>query len=161
MFTTLAKDINVTINSLYLFVPIITPNSETQVFFNESIENKYTITFDSWYTERKIVTDGGEFQVDTAWSQNTNLPKFLIAAHQTEVRIGTTNKRNNIGIFDHVDVTKHFAEIDGYRHPKDSVLKNLSRNYYLDQYRDIKSFFPRICWRGIDESSYKLYRYEK
>ena len=29
IFTTLAKDINVTINSPYLFVPIITPNSET------------------------------------------------------------------------------------------------------------------------------------
>ena len=48
IFTTLADDINVTINSLYLFVPILTANSETQVMFNESIKKNYTLTFDSW-----------------------------------------------------------------------------------------------------------------
>ena len=76
IFTTLANDINVTINGLYLFVPILTPNSETQVLFNESIKNNYSLAFDSWYTERKIVTDGGEFQVDIASSQNTNSPNI-------------------------------------------------------------------------------------
>ena len=109
-----ATQINVTINSLYLFVPVLTPNTETQVLFNESIKNNFTLTFDSWYTERKIFTDGGEFQVDIASSQNTISPKYLIAAHQTEARIGTASKRNNIGIFDHVDVKKYFVEIDGY-----------------------------------------------
>ena len=140
IFTTLANDINVTINSLYLFVPILTPNSETQVLFNESIKNNYTLTFDSWYTERKIVTDGGEFQVDIASSQNTNSPKYLIATHQTEDRVGTANKTNNISIFDNVDVKKYFAEIDGYRYPKESVITNFTENDYLDQYRDLKSF---------------------
>ena len=40
IYTTIADgiQINVTINSLYLFVPIVTPNSETQVMFNESIK---------------------------------------------------------------------------------------------------------------------------
>ena len=80
-FTTLANDINVTLNSLYLFVPIITPNTDTQVMLNESIKNNYTITYDSWYTERKIVTDGNEFQVDIASFQKANSPKYLIAAH--------------------------------------------------------------------------------
>ena len=141
IFTTLANDINVTINSLYLFVPIITPNTETQVLFNESIKNKYTLTFDSWYTERKIVTDGGEFQVDIASSQSTNSPKYLIAAHQTEARVGTANKVNNIAIFDHVDVTKYFVEIDGFGYPKESVITNFTENDYLDQYRDLKSFY--------------------
>ena len=141
IFTTLANDINVTINSLYLFVPIITPNSERQVLFNESIKNNYTITFDSWYTEQKIVTDGGEFQVDIASSQSTNSPKYLIAAHQTEDRIGTANKANNISIFDHVDVKKYFVEIDGYRYPKESVITNFTENDYLDQYRDLKRFY--------------------
>ena len=121
IFTTLANEINVTINSLYLFVPIITPNSETQVIFNESITNNFTITFDSWYTERKIVTDGAEFQVDIASSQSTNSPNFLIAAHQTEARVGTVNKANNVSISDHVVVKKYFVEIDGYRYPKESV----------------------------------------
>ena len=54
VFTTIANDINVTINSLYLFVPKFVPSTTTQVMFNEAIMNNYTITFDSWYTERKI-----------------------------------------------------------------------------------------------------------
>ena len=130
IYTTIADatQINVTINSLYLFAPIITPNSETQVMFNESIKNNFTVTFDSWYTERKIVTDGGESQVDIASSQSTNSPKYLIAAHQTEAIVGTSNKRNNVSIFDHVDVTKYFVEIDGYRYPKESVITNFSEN---------------------------------
>ena len=115
-----ATQINVTINSLYLFVQTKTPNSETQVMFNESIKNIYTITFDSWYTERKVFSDGGEFQVDIASSQSTNSPKCLIAAHQTEARIGTANKRNNIAIFDNIDVMKYFAGIHGI-----VILKNL------------------------------------
>ena len=137
IFTTVANDINVTTNSLYLFVPILTPNSETQVLFNEYIKNKYTLTFDSWYTERKILTDGGEIQVDIASSQSTNSPKYLTAAHQTEDRIGIANKANNIANFDHVDVKKYFVEIDGYRYPKESVLTNFTENDYLDQYRDL------------------------
>ena len=143
IYTTIADatQIDVTINSLYLFVPIITPNRETQVMFNESIKNNYTIPFDSWYTERKIVTDGGEFQVDIASSQSTNSPKYLVAAHQTEARVGTANKQNDISFFDHVDVKKYFAEIDGYRYPKESVLTIFSENDYLDQYRDSKTFY--------------------
>ena len=43
--------------------------------FNESIKNNYTKAYDSWYTERKIVTHGNDFQVDIASSQNTNSPK--------------------------------------------------------------------------------------
>ena len=143
IYTTIADatQIDVAINSVYLFEPILTPNSETQVLFNESIKNNFTLTFDSWYTERKIVTDGGEFQVDIASSQSTNSPKYLIAAHQTEARVGTANKRNNIGIFDNCDVTKYFAEMDGYRYPKESIISNFSENDYLDQYRDLKSFY--------------------
>ena len=47
VFTTIASDINVTINSLHLYVPILIPKSQTQVLFNESIMNDYTFTFDS------------------------------------------------------------------------------------------------------------------
>ena len=66
IFTTVLKDINVTINRLYLYVPILIPNSQTQLMFNEPIMNNYTITFDSRYTERKIPNDGRELQVDIA-----------------------------------------------------------------------------------------------
>ena len=65
ILTTIATDINVTINSLYFNVPTLIPNRQTQVINNESNMNNYTITFDSWYTERQISNDGRELQVDT------------------------------------------------------------------------------------------------
>ena len=55
-------------------------------------------------TENSV--DGGEFQVDIASSESTYSPKYLKAAHQTEVRVGTANKGNNVAIFDHVDAKK-------------------------------------------------------
>ena len=49
IFTTIANGINVTIDSLYLYLPILIPNTQTQVMFNEAIMNNYTTTFDSWW----------------------------------------------------------------------------------------------------------------
>ena len=106
IFTTMATDINVTINSFYLYVPILIPNTETQVMFNESSKNSYTITYDSWYTERKVSPDGKELQVDIGGAQHVNSPKYLIGAFQTADRIAAPNKANNIAIFDNVNVKK-------------------------------------------------------
>ena len=36
IITTIADDINVTINSLYLYVPQLIPDSQTQLMFNEA-----------------------------------------------------------------------------------------------------------------------------
>ena len=140
IFTTIADDINVTINSLYLFVPKLIPSTNTQVMFNEAIMNNYTITFDSWYTERKISNDGRELQVDIGSAQHINSPKYLISAFQTADRT-TPNKNSNPAIFDNNNVTKYFVEIDGVRYPKDDVLINFEENSYLDQYRDLKLFY--------------------
>ena len=140
IFTTIADDINVTINSLYLYFPQLIPSTTTQVMFNESIMNNYTIIFDSWYNERKNSNDGRELQVDIGSAQHINSPKYLIAAFQTNVRT-TPNKNANPAIFDNNNFTKYFVEIDGIRYPKDGVLINFEDNSYLDQYRDIKSFY--------------------
>ena len=140
VFTTIADDINVTINSLYLYVPKLIPSTTTQVMFNESIMNNYTITFDSWYTERKISNSGRELQVDISSAQHINSPKYLISAFQTNA--GTTpGKDVNPAIFDNNNVTKYFVEIDGVRYPQDGVLINFEQNSYLDQYRDLKLFY--------------------
>ena len=50
IYTSIAvgTQINVTINNLYLYVPIIIPSPETQLMFNESIQNIYRIIFDEW-----------------------------------------------------------------------------------------------------------------
>ena len=87
IFNRKAIEINVTFISLYLFLPVVIANSETKVRFSESTMNEYTITFDSWYIERKVSNDGRELQVDTGSAQHVNSPKYLIAAFQTTNRI--------------------------------------------------------------------------
>ena len=92
---------------------MLNPNIETQVMFDESIKNNYTVTYDSWYTERKLSTDGNELQVVIGNAQHINSPKFLIASFQTVNRVGGHIKNNNIAIFDNVNVKKFFCETDG------------------------------------------------
>ena len=127
---TIATDINVTFNILYLYVPILIPNTQTQVKFNESILNKYTITFDSWFTERKISNDGRELQVDIGNAQHINSPKYLIGVFQTQNRIGVLNKANNIAIFDTNHFSKYFVEIDGARY-LEMVLQQILKKIHI------------------------------
>ena len=118
--------------------------------FNEAVMNKYTITFDSWYTERKISNDGRELQVDIGSAQHINSPKYLISAFQTQART-TPNTNGNPAIFDSNHVTKYFVEIDGVRYPKDGVLINFEENSYLDQCRDIKLFYKEYVGEELSQ----------
>ena len=40
--------------------------------FNESNKNSFTLSFDSWYTDRKFVTDRSEIQIDFGSAQYAN-----------------------------------------------------------------------------------------
>ena len=102
----MADDINVTNNNFYLFVPNLIPNVETQVMFNEATQNNYKISFDEWYTGRRVISDAIT-QLDIGTSQHVNIPKYLFAAHQTRIRADTANKNNNIAIFDNLNLEKY------------------------------------------------------
>ena len=102
----MADDINVTINNFYLYVPNLIPNVETQVMFNEATQNNYKISFEEYYTERRVKSDTIT-QLDYGSSQKVNSPKFLIGAHQTGIRADTANISNNIAILDNLNLQKH------------------------------------------------------
>ena len=140
IFTSIGDNIDVTINSLYLIVPTLTPNTETQLMFNESIQNNYRIFFDDWYTERRVVSDTIT-QIDIGSAQQVNSPKYLICAHQTAARLNVPDKGLNISRFDNLNVRKYFVEIDSQRYPRDGVIINYPENDYIDQYRDLKLFY--------------------
>ena len=106
----MADDINVTINNLYLYVPNLIPSVEIQVMFNEATRNNYKITFDEWYTERRVISDTIT-QLDIGTSQHVNSLKYLIGAHQTRTRADTANENNNVAIFDNLDLQKYYVEI--------------------------------------------------
>ena len=136
IYSSMADDRNVTFMNLYLYVPNLIPNVETQVMFNEATQNNYEITFDEWYTERRVISDTIT-QMDICTSQHVNSPKYLIGAHQTRTRADTANKSNNIAIFDNLSLQKFFVEIDSVRYPQDSVLINYEQNDYIEQYKDL------------------------
>ena len=139
IYSSMADDINVTINNLYLYVPNLIPSVETQVMFNEATQNNYKISFDEWYTERRIISDTIT-QMDIGTSQHVNSPKYLIGAHQTRIRADTANKNNNIAIFDNLNLQKSYVEIDSVGYPRDSVLVNYEQNDYIEPYKDLKLF---------------------
>ena len=140
IYSSMADDKNVTINNLYLYVPNLIPSVETQVMFNEATQNSYKISFDEWYTERRVISDTIT-QMDIGTSQHVNSPKYLIGAHQTRTRADTANKNDNIAIFDNINLQKYYVEIDSVRYPRDNFLVNYEQNDYIQQYKDLNLFF--------------------
>ena len=141
------NDVNITINSNNLFVPQIKPSPESQVYFIEAISKTFTLSYESWTTDRKPVNTAREFQVDISSASNINSPLYLIAAHQKTQRPDPANPANNLSnnrfnnsIFDDVVVRQYYSEIDGVRYPKNPVMVNFAENNYLEQYRDLKLF---------------------
>ena len=136
----MSDDINVTINILYVYVPNLLPSVETQVMFNEATQNNHKISYDEWFTERRIISDTIT-QLDIGSSQNVQSPKYLIGAHQTRDRIDAPITTKNVSTFNNLDLRKYHFEIDGQRYPRDSSLMNYDQNDYIEQYKDIKLFF--------------------
>ena len=137
------NDINVTINSIYLYIPSLVASAEQQQIFNEAIRASFTLSFDACVTDRKPVNTGNEYQLDIGSASNINFPLDLIVAHQKTQRENPARPPNQFknAVFDHVDVKRYFVEIDGIRYPKDPVETNFSDNKYLHQYRDLKLFY--------------------
>ena len=128
------------INNLYLYVPNLIPKVETQIIFNGATQNNYKLTFDEWYTERRVKSDTNT-QMDIGTSQHVNSPKYLIVAHQTQTRADTANKNNIIAIFDNPNLQKYYVEIDSVSYPRDTVLINYEQNDYIEPSKDLKFYF--------------------
>ena len=126
--TYMVDDINVTINSLYLYIPNLIPSVETQLFFTEPTQKNYKIYFDEWYTERRLKSDL-LVQHDIGSTQQVNSPKYLFGAHKTQPRTTTPDKkkRTNFALFDNLGLQKLHIERDSIRYPRDSVLMNYEK----------------------------------
>ena len=57
VYSSMADDINLTINNLFLYLPNLIPNVETQVIFNEATQNKKKISFDEYLTVKRVISD--------------------------------------------------------------------------------------------------------
>ena len=148
IYSSMVDDKNVTNNNLYLYVSNLIPSVETQVMFNEATQNNYKISFDEWYTERRVISDTIT-QLDIGTSQQVNSPKYLIGAHQPRTRADTANKNNDFAIFDNLNLRKYYIEIDSVRYPRDSVLVNYEQNDYIEQYKDLKLYFKEYIGKQL------------
>ena len=72
-------------------MPIFIPDAQTKLMFTDSIKDSFTLSFDSWTSNRKTVDTQLEYQVDIASAQKINSPEFLMVVHQTAARIGAPN----------------------------------------------------------------------
>ena len=149
IYTTLGDNIKVSFDKLFSYVPIIIPDAQTQIMFNDSIKKSFTLSFDSWSTDRKTVDTQLENQVDVESAQNINSLKYLIVAHQSAVRIGAPNKENNVAVFDNLNVTKYHVNIDGARSLRDGVSIDFASNDYLDQQKDLIFFYKEYVGEEI------------
>ena len=98
VYTTLpqATTNSVTFDNLRLFVLNFVPRPDTQVFFDEYVKNRFTLSFASWTTDRRINSTGSEYQFDIELSVKINSLKFLLAAHQTSARSPFADKAINV-----------------------------------------------------------------
>ena len=159
VYTSKTDDINVTIKNLYLFIPNLIPSVETQLLFNEATQRKYKISYDEYYTERRVITDL-LVQHAIGSAQQVNSPDYLIRAHQTKDRFDSPNKNQNIAIFYNLDLRKFYVEKDGQRYPRDGVSTNFTEKDYLDQYREFKTILSRMYRRTDIKSSYIISGHE-
>ena len=95
--------------------------------FNEATQNIYKISYDEYYTERRLVSDM-IVQHDIGSAQQVNSPKYLVSAHQTKDRTSAPDEKINIAIFDNLAPRKYHVEIDNLRYPRDSLLINYEQN---------------------------------
>ena len=128
----MVDEINVTICNLFLFVPNLLPCVETQLMFYEATQNDYKISYDEYYTDRRVVSDM-ILQHDIGSAQQVNSPKYYIFAHQTKNRTSAPDKKTNIAIFDNLDLRKIHVEIDSLRYPRVSLLIDYEQNEYFEQ----------------------------
>ena len=148
IYTSVEDEINVTITSLYLYIPNLIPSVETQLMFNEATQNNYNISFDEWYTERRIISDL-LIQHDIGSAQNVIQSKYLFCSHQTNLRTATPDKKINIAIFDKMDIGKYYDEISGQIYPRDCFFINYEKNEYTQQYKDLKLFWKEYIVEPI------------
>ena len=118
----------VNFDKIFLYIAKFILDAQTQIMFNVSIKNCFTLSFVSWSTERKTVDTQLEYQVDVGSAHNINSPKYLIVAHQIAARIGAPNKAENIAVFDNLNVRKYHVDIDGVRYPRDDVSLDYASN---------------------------------
>ena len=117
-----------------LYIPTINPSPEIPRILSEAITKSFTLSIESWTTDRKAVNTGKEIHLDIGSSSNIFAPLFLLPAHEKKQRIDpasatnpparVTNNRFKDVTFDKVKFEQYVVKSDGIRQPKDLIMTN-------------------------------------
>ena len=140
VFTTLSEaTVNIVkINNLHLFVPTLIPSSETQVKFDNSVKNSFTISIDSRITTRRVSDTQIEYEFNNGSAHKDFSKKYSKAGHQTAAPAAAPNKEIFTAAFENLNVENYFIGIDGIRYHRDSVKVDYFTNNSLDRSRDLQ-----------------------
>ena len=81
---------------------MLRPSPETRSSSNNSIKNSFTLSFDTWKTDRTVNDTQFQYQLNIGSAHKTRSPKYLAAAHQTSGRSAASKKATS----DNPDVQK-------------------------------------------------------
>ena len=71
----------VKVDKLYLSVWWFFPDAETQIMFHDSYKVSFTLSFISWFNDKKAIHIELEHQVDIGLAHEVNSPEYLIVTH--------------------------------------------------------------------------------
>ena len=77
---------------IFLFVPILISDAQTQIIFKDSFKTSFILSFDSRSTDRKTIDIQTEYQDDIESAEEINSSNSRIVAHQTAVRVRVPNE---------------------------------------------------------------------
>ena len=132
IYITLGDDIIVNFDKIILYVPNFIPDAQTQLMFNDSNGNRFTLSFDSGSTDRKMEDTQLKYQVDIGSAQIIKSPKYLIVIDQTAAKKDYQIKQKTKQFLNNLKDTKYHVDIDGVRYPRDGVSIDYASNDYLE-----------------------------
>ena len=69
---------------------------QKQIFFNGAVTKTFTLSYESWTTDRKPIDTAREFQIHISSASNINSPLHLLAGHQKTPGPGPAATANNL-----------------------------------------------------------------
>lgn len=133
-------DGKIILHDIQWVIPKVTPSSVMRMELMEVVKNKSVIpiNFCGRNDQSTTVTrDVRDFQWMINQSAGIEKPRWIIVGFQTnKIR----SQEQNPAVFDHVNLTSAFVELNGDRYPSNDKIINFAENDYVDFYEMTDEF---------------------
>jgi len=133
-------DGKVTLTEITWCIPEVRPSVESKVQLMKEVEEKekYPLHFTGRNVQHTTLpTDVQNFDWTLSVSGGVEKPRWIIVGFQTAKN---TNQTENPAVFNHLNVERAYADLNGSHYPRDDVIVNFSNNQYSRYYQMIDDF---------------------